>query len=133
MTWATLVDVVAVAALAGGAILCLTSAIGLLRLPDLYSRMHAATKPQALGLLLMLLGLGLTLRSSLDVGMLLFVAVFQLMTIPVSAHLVARARYRDDHGDDDHVDDHHGDEDHGDDHGDDDHSDDHSVDSPAEH
>lgn len=121
MTWDAIVDVGAVLALAGGAILCLTSAIGLLRLPDLYARMHAATKPQALGLLLALLGLGLTLRAPLDVGMLLLVAVFQLMTIPVSAQLVARARYRDDGGDDQVE------------HQDDDESGDRSADSPAGH
>ena len=35
------------------------------------------------------------LRSGLDVGMLVLIAIFQMLTIPVSAHLVARARYRD--------------------------------------
>ncbi|GAB94812.1 multicomponent Na+:H+ antiporter subunit G [Kineosphaera limosa] len=93
----TLADAVGVLAILAGSILCLTSSIGLLRLPDLYSRMHAGAKPQALGLLLVLLGIGLRLRSGLDVGMLVLVGIFQMLTIPVSAHLVARARYRDDH------------------------------------
>jgi multicomponent Na+:H+ antiporter subunit G len=56
--------------------------------------MHAATKPQVLGLLLVLLGVGLRLRSSIDIGTLVVVAVFQMLTTPVAAHMVARAAYR---------------------------------------
>ncbi|MCU1690066.1 MAG: monovalent cation/proton antiporter, MnhG/PhaG subunit, partial [Jatrophihabitantaceae bacterium] len=51
-------------------------------------------KPQVLGLLLVLLGVGLRLRSSIDVGTLLVVAVFQMLTTPVAAHMVGRAAYR---------------------------------------
>ena len=94
MTWASVADAVGLVCLLCGALLCLAAAIGLLRLPDVYSRMHAATKPQTLGVLLVLLGMGLRLRSGLDVGMLVLVGVFQMLTIPVSAHLLARSRYR---------------------------------------
>ena len=45
-----------------GALLTLIAAIGILRFPDVLTRMHSATKPQVLGLLLILLGLGLRLR-----------------------------------------------------------------------
>ena len=95
LVWGALWGDFGVGNLVFGALLCLTSSVGLVRLSDLYARMHAATKPQALGLLLSLLGLGLMLRSGLDVGMLVLIAIFQMLTIPVSAHLVARARYRD--------------------------------------
>ncbi len=95
MSWDRVADGIGLFCLVFGALLCLTSSVGLVRLSDLYARMHAATKPQALGLLLSLLGLGLMLRSGLDVGMLVLIAIFQMLTIPVSAHLVARARYRD--------------------------------------
>ena len=94
MTVAGVADALSLFLLLGGALLCLTSAIGLLRLPDVYSRMHAASKPQALGVLLMLVGLGLRLRSGGDIAMLVLVALFQMLTIPVSAHLLARAQYR---------------------------------------
>ncbi|MCW2603264.1 MAG: monovalent cation/proton antiporter, MnhG/PhaG subunit [Pseudonocardiales bacterium] len=87
-------DAVGAAALLGGALLSLLASIGLLRFPDVLSRMHAATKPQVLGLLLVLLGVGLRLRSSIDVGTLLVVAVFQMLTTPVAAHMVGRAAYR---------------------------------------
>jgi multicomponent Na+:H+ antiporter subunit G len=58
--------------------------------------MHAGTKPQVLGVLLALLGVGLRLRSVLDVGMLVLVGLFQCLTLPVAAHMVGRAVYRTD-------------------------------------
>lgn len=97
MTWQTLADWLGLAAILGGSVLALTASIGLIRLPDLYLRMHAGSKPQALGVLLVLLGIGLRLRSGLEIGMLVLVGIFQMLTIPVSAHLVARSRYRSDH------------------------------------
>jgi len=47
-----LADVVAFACLLAGAALCLTAGLGLVRFPDVLSRMHAGTKPQVLGVLL---------------------------------------------------------------------------------
>lgn len=80
--------------LLAGSLLCLFAAIGLVRFPDLLSRMHAATKPQVLGLVLVMVGVGLGLRSGLDVGMLVLVAVFQLLTTPVASHMMSRAALR---------------------------------------
>lgn len=87
-------DGISAACLVGGALMSLLASIGLLRFPDVLSRMHAATKPQVLGLVLVLLGVGLRLRTSIDVGTLLVIAVFQMLTTPVAAHMVARAAYR---------------------------------------
>ncbi len=56
--------------------------------------MHAATKPQTAGLVLVVLGTALLLRTSVDVWMLLLVGAFQLITAPVTAHLVGRLAYR---------------------------------------
>lgn len=80
--------------LLAGCALSLIAAIGLVRFPDLFSRMHAGTKPQVLGLLFILLGIGLRLRDWSDIGMLLAVAMFQLLTAPIAAHMVGRAAYR---------------------------------------
>lgn len=91
---AVVADAVAAAALVVGAFLALVAAIGVLRFPDLLTRMHAATKPQVLGLLLIVVGLGLRLRSPVDIGMLVLVAVFQLTTAPVSAHMLGRTAFR---------------------------------------
>lgn len=89
-------DVVTAICLLAGAALCLIGAIGIVRFPDLMSRMHAATKPQVLGMLVLLVGVGLQVRNPRDIGMLLLVASFQLLTAPVSAHMVGRAAYRTD-------------------------------------
>ena len=64
-------DIVAAVLVLGGSTLALTAAIGVVRFPDTLSRMHAATKPQVLGLLLVLVGAAIRLRGNVDVGMLL--------------------------------------------------------------
>ena len=51
-------DIVTAVLVLGGSTLALTAAIGVVRFPDTLSRMHAATKPQVLGLLLVLVGRG---------------------------------------------------------------------------
>jgi multicomponent Na+:H+ antiporter subunit G len=87
-------DVLAAVCLLGGAALSLAAGIGVLRFPDVLSRMHAASKPQVLGLLLVLIGVGLRLRTGFDITTLVLVAVFQLTTAPVAAHMVGRSAYR---------------------------------------
>ncbi|WFE60624.1 monovalent cation/H(+) antiporter subunit G [Micromonospora sp. WMMD712] len=80
--------------LVAGALLSLAAGIGVLRFPDVLDRMHAATKPQVLGVLLLLAGVVLRLRTPDDIGMIVLVAVFQLATAPVAAQMVGRAAYR---------------------------------------
>jgi multicomponent Na+:H+ antiporter subunit G len=87
-------DVAAGVCLLLGALLALIAAIGVLRFPDVLTRMHAATKPQVLGLLLVLLGLGLRLRDPSSVGILMLVALSQLVTSPIATHMVGRASFR---------------------------------------
>ena len=53
MNWHTVLDVIALLCLVGGSLMSLAAAVGLVRFPDLLSRMHAGTKPQVLGLLLL--------------------------------------------------------------------------------
>jgi multicomponent Na+:H+ antiporter subunit G len=77
-----------------GCALNLIAAIGALRFPDLLARMHAATKPQVLGLMLTMTGLAASLGSSQLTWKLLIVVLFQFMTAPVSAHMVGRSGYR---------------------------------------
>ncbi|RAO32315.1 UPF0091 protein [Micromonospora noduli] len=91
---ATIADWLGAGCLLAGALLALAAGIGVLRFPDALSRMHAATKPQVLGVLLLLLGIALRLRSPADLGMILLVAVFQLATAPVAAQMIGRAAYR---------------------------------------
>jgi multicomponent Na+:H+ antiporter subunit G len=93
----TVIDTVSAVFMVVGAVMSLGAAVGLLRFPDLMSRMHAATKPQVLGLFLLLASVGLQLRTWW-VWPVLFVAwIFQVLTVPVSAHMVGRAGYRTKH------------------------------------
>ncbi|WP_369824580.1 monovalent cation/H(+) antiporter subunit G [Cellulosimicrobium sp. CUA-896] len=92
--WDAVADVVAAVLLLLGAFLAFAAGVGVVRFPDLLARMHAATKPQVLGLILVLLGLSLRLRSWGVVATLALVVAFQLLTSPVAAHMVGRAGYR---------------------------------------
>ena len=92
--WDAVADVVAAVCLLAGALLAFAAGVGLVRFPELLARMHAATKPQVLGLILMLIGLALRIRSEPAVWMLVLVAAFQLLTAPVASHMVGRAGYR---------------------------------------
>ena len=94
MTWGEIFDLAGAIFLLLGATLAFIGAVGLVRLPDLFARLHAATKPQTLGLFLVLLGLALTVRTWASVATLLIVLGAQALTAPVSAHMLGRAGYR---------------------------------------
>jgi len=77
-----------------GAVFFLVAAIGVFRLPDLLTRMHAATKAGAFGGTLMLVGcaiafgeLGVTIKAALTI-------VFFYLTAPIAGHMLGRAGYR---------------------------------------
>ena len=82
-----------------GVALTVASGVGLLRFPDVLTRMHAQTKPAVLGLLLVLAGTALTTRSPGLAATLALVAAFQLLTAPVGAHMIGRVAYRGGHAD----------------------------------
>lgn len=88
-------DVVAAVLVLGGSTLALTAAIGVVRFPDTLSRMHAATKPQVLGLLLVLAGAAIRLRGNVDVGMVILTGLFTIITAPVVANRVGQLAYRE--------------------------------------
>ncbi|MEU1280121.1 monovalent cation/H(+) antiporter subunit G [Streptomyces sp. NPDC005805] len=92
--WARTADTTGAVLIFLGAAVCLLGVIGMLRMPDVLTRSHAATKPQTLGMLLVLAGVILRLRSGIDLGTLVLIGFFQLMTAPIASHLVARAAYR---------------------------------------
>jgi multicomponent Na+:H+ antiporter subunit G len=76
-----------------GSAFSVIAALGLIRLPDVYTRMHAASKAGTLGSGVMLIALGIY---SGDVGTLtrsLAGLIFFLLTAPISAHLLAKASY----------------------------------------
>lgn len=74
-----------------GSLLCLVGGIGLLRLPDVFCRLHAASLNDTLGTPLILLGLILQTGPSLTSVKLVFIGLFILATNPTAAHALARA------------------------------------------
>ena len=94
MSGGDVLDLLGAASVLIGSFLCFAAAVGLVRFPDVLSRMHAATKPQTLGLILIALGVELSLRSWTALGTVLLIMIFQLTTAPVAAHLVGRTVYR---------------------------------------
>ena len=88
-------DVITAALVLGGSTLALTAAIGVVRFPDTLTRMHAASKPQVLGLLLVLVGAAIRLRGNVDVGMVILTGLFTVITAPVVANRVGQLAYRE--------------------------------------
>jgi multicomponent Na+:H+ antiporter subunit G len=91
----TAFDVVSGVLVLGGSALALTAALGVVRFADTLSRMHSATKPQVLGLLLVLAGAAFRLRGSVDVGMIILTGLFMLITAPVVANRIGDLAYRE--------------------------------------
>ena len=71
----------------------LTSAIGIVRFPDLYSRLHASSKLVTLGSAGIFLGAALSFQDSAAFTRLLAVLLFQFLTTPLTAYLIAQAAY----------------------------------------
>lgn len=87
-------EVAAGALLILGAALALLGTIGLQRFPDVFARMHAATKPVTLGLACVLLGAAILEPDPTWRTKLLVAAALQFITAPVGAHMIGRAAYR---------------------------------------
>jgi multicomponent Na+:H+ antiporter subunit G len=76
-----------------GAVFMLLAAIGMVRMPDVLTRMHSSTKSATLGVGLIMLGVALVF-SDFAIGVrALAIVVFMFTTTPVSAHMIARAAY----------------------------------------
>jgi len=91
----TILDTFAHILILVGAVISLTAAIGVVRFRDTLSRMHPATKPQVVGLLFVLGGAMIALRSSVDIWMMALSGMFMALTAPVIAHRVGRIAYRE--------------------------------------
>ena len=77
-----------------GVLFLLLGAIGIVRFPDCYTRMHAAGKCDTLGALLVVSGLAFYHGVSLESAKILFIAVFIFLTSPTATHAIARAALR---------------------------------------
>lgn len=76
-----------------GSAFALLSAVGVLRMPDVFTRMQASTKASTLGLGCLVAGAALQFGDAGSLIRLLSIFAFLLLTTPVSAHVIARAAY----------------------------------------
>lgn len=90
-----LIDTASWVLLLGGAASSIIGGIGLLRMPDFYTRAHAASITDTAGMTLMLAGLMLQAGLSLITVKLAFIVVFLLITSPTATHALTRAALED--------------------------------------
>ena len=89
-----MVDTIGAGLILAGCILAALAGFGQIRFRDLFVRMHVATKPPTLGLLLVAVGTMMRIDGQGAVAALLLIVALQFLTAPVSAHLVGRAAHR---------------------------------------
>lgn len=78
---------------AAGTMLCLVATVGVVRMPDLLTRMQAATKASSLGVALILVGAAIEIGTAGAWLRVIAIVLFLLLTVPIAAHLIARAAY----------------------------------------
>lgn len=86
-------DAVASLAVVLGTVLAVLSAVGLLRMPDVYIRLQVASKASSLGVALLMLGVAIHFGEFDVIVRGLLVVVFLFLTAPVAAHVIGRAAY----------------------------------------
>jgi len=85
------IDMLSGFCLLAGSVLCITGGVGLLRLPDFFSRVHAAGLTETLAAPLLLTGLSLQMEWSLDLFKVLMILILVLATNPTATHAMAKA------------------------------------------
>ena len=76
-----------------GAVFALLAAVGVLRMPDVFTRMQASTKASTLGLGCLLIGAALQMGDFASFIRIASIGAFVLLTTPVAGHVIARASY----------------------------------------
>jgi multicomponent Na+:H+ antiporter subunit G len=90
MIW---VDLLSWLLLAGGAAFCVIGGVGLLRLPDFFTRCHGAGITDTMGAGLILVGLMVQASDPLIIGKLLILLIFIFLTSPVAGHALFKAAF----------------------------------------
>ena len=88
-----MMDVVISILLLTGASFMLLAAVGIVRLPDLPTRMHASTKAGAMGAMFTMAGVAFFFADSVISARAVAIVVFILITSPIAAHVIGRAGY----------------------------------------
>ena len=86
-------DIVTAIVWLAGSAFALLGAVGVLRMPDVFTRMQASTKASTLGLACLLIGAAVQLGDVASFIRVASIGAFVLLTTPVSGHVIARASY----------------------------------------
>ena len=76
-----------------GAFFSLLAAVGVIRFPDVYTRMHAATKAPAFGILLFLIAAVFFFADFYTAAISLMIVIFIFLTAPVASHIISRVAH----------------------------------------
>ncbi|MGP5640287.1 cation:proton antiporter [Brachybacterium tyrofermentans] len=90
----TAIETIAAVLIGAGLLLAVLASVGLNRFDGVLMRIHAASKPQVLGLIFVFTGVSLVVGSWALAGLLLVVLLAQMITIPVASVMVGRAAFR---------------------------------------
>lgn len=90
-----ILDILVIIFLVGGTFSIFTASIGVLRFPDIYTRLHAASKGSTLGVAGILIGAFLFHYTEYGIvsGKLILGVLFIMLTAPVASHLISRAAH----------------------------------------
>jgi multicomponent Na+:H+ antiporter subunit G len=86
-------EVFGVAALALGLIFCLLAAVGIVRMPDIYTRMQASTKAGTLGIAFIIVAVAIHFGDAITALQAALIIAFLFLTAPIASHLIARSVY----------------------------------------
>lgn len=86
-------DIVTAIVWLAGSGFALLAAVGVLRMPDVFTRMQASTKASTLGLACLLIGAAIQMGDFASFIRVASIGAFVLLTTPVSGHVIARASY----------------------------------------
>ena len=89
-----MIDWIARSLILAGATLALLAGVGILRMPDVFTRMQASTKASTLGLGCLLIALAIRYPETAIVVRAAAIAAFMMLTTAVAAHVIARAAAR---------------------------------------
>ncbi len=90
-------EIIAALFMLGGAVFFFGSAIGMLRLPDFYSRIHASGNSETLGCMLSFIGLIIYEGPTLTAVKIAFVFLIVFLANPIGSHILGKAAYKSGH------------------------------------
>lgn len=97
MTWISIREIIAVLLIVCGLFFLLASAIGIIRLPDFYTRLHASGNSETLGLMLSFLGLVIYEGFTLLSVKLIIVFLLVFLANPIGTHILGKVAYKSGH------------------------------------